>query len=190
MVSNFFANTWLLWILLCVGGLLFWRARNSQYYHYVYNRYLLALMTLLLVSGIVFSLMEVLPGDCAEKMIAYKNTQGELITQADIDAERARLGLDQPMPVRWLSWVTDLTLKGDLGFSCAKRQSVNLALGDRFWMSFWFCIAGLVFAYLIAVPFGILSAYALNKPWLDRNPQHSAAQRGINSLGLIANKLL
>ncbi|MCG8426506.1 MAG: ABC transporter permease, partial [Chromatiales bacterium] len=36
----------------------------------------------------------------------------------------------------------------------------------------------------------ILSAYALNKPWLDRNPQHSAAQRGINSLGLIANKLL
>ncbi|MFT6914340.1 MAG: peptide/nickel transport system permease protein [Motiliproteus sp.] len=190
MLLDFFAHTWLLWILLGVGGLLFWQARNSQYFHYVLNRYLLALGTLLLVSAIVFSLMEILPGDCAEKIIAYKNTQGEVITQADIEAERSRLGLDRPMMVRWASWITDLTLRGDLGYSCAKRQSVNLALGERFWMSFWFCIAGLGFAYLIAVPFGILSAYTLNKPWLDRKPQHTPTQRGVNSLGLVASKLL
>ena len=152
-ISNFFADSWLLWILLSIGGLLWWYGRDSQYFNYVFNRYVLALITLLIVSGIVFSLMEVLPGDCAEKYIAYKNTQGETITQADIDAERARMGLDQPLAVRWASWVTDLTLRGDLGFSCAKRQSVNLALGDRFWMSFMFCMAGLVFSYLIAVPF-------------------------------------
>ena len=174
---GFLLDTWLLWILLAVAGLLFWRARSSQYFHYVFNRFLLALMTLVLVSGIVFSLMEVLPGDCAEKIMAYKNTQGEQITQADIDAERVRLGLDKAMPVRWLNWVTDLTLRGDLGFSCAKRQSVNLALGDRFWMSFWFCIAGLFFAYLLAVPFGILSAYVINQPWRDTNPRHTGVQQ-------------
>ncbi len=190
MIADFFTNTWLLWVLLSVAGFLFWRSRNSQYFHYVLNRYLLALMTLLIVSGIVFSLMEVLPGDCAEKYIAYKNTQGEIITQADIAAERSRMGLDRSLVVRWSSWITDLTLRGDLGFSCAKRQSVNIALGDRFWMSFGFCIAGLVFAYLIAVPFGILSAYMINKPWLDKNPQHSQKQRLINSLGLSFNKLL
>lgn len=189
-MTDFFSQTWLLWILLSIGGFLFWQSRSSQYFHYVFNRYVLALATLLLVSGIVFSLMEVLPGDCAEKYIAYKNTQGETITQADIDAERARMGLDQPLAVRWGSWVTDLTLRGDLGFSCAKRQSVNLALGDRFWLSFGFCIAALIFSYLIAVPFGILSAFTINKNWTDKNPNHTPLQRLLNSIGLSFQKLL
>lgn len=187
---DFFANTWLLWILLVTGGVIWLAARNSDYFHYVFNRYLLALGTLLMVSFIVFGLMEVLPGDCAEKYIAYKNTQGEMISQATIDAERARMGLDKPMLQRWATWVTDLTLRGDLGFSCAKRQSVNLALGDRFWMSLGFCLAGLFLAYLIAVPFGILSAYVLGKPWRDRNPQNTPRQRFINTLLLGLNKLV
>lgn len=188
VITQFFSETWLFWLLAITALLLFRAARNSQYFHYVLQRYLLALFTLLLVSAIVFMLMEVLPGDCAEKMIAYKNTQGESITQADIAAERARMGLDQPLAIRWLNWVTDLTLKGDLGFSCAKRQSVNLALGDRFWLSFGFCIAGLILAYSIAVPFGILSAWVLNKPWQDRTPQHTRMRRLINSAGLLLAK--
>lgn len=190
MIADFIADTWLLWILVSVGGFLYWRGQSSQYFGYVFNRYLLALLSLLIVSGIVFSLMEVLPGDCAEKYIAYKSTQGETITQADIAAERARMGLDKPLVVRWGHWVTNLTLNGDLGFSCAKRQSVNLALGDRFWMSFWFCIAALVFSYVIAVPFGILSAFTINKDWTDKNPQNTKAERIINSIGLSFNKFL
>lgn len=190
MITEFFTQTWLLWVLLITAALLWWRARRSQLFHYIFHRYLLALLTLLMVSAIVFGLMEVLPGDCAEKYVAYKSTQGEMITQADIDAERARMGLDKPAVQRWFNWVTDLTLRGDLGFSCAKRQSVNLALGNRFWISFGFCLAGLLFAYLIAVPFGILSAYTINKPWVDRNPQHSARERLLYSVGLSLNKLL
>jgi len=50
--------------------------------------------------------MEVLPGDCAEKYIAYKNTQGETITEADIQAERVRMGLDKSLPARWGRWGT------------------------------------------------------------------------------------
>ncbi len=190
MISQFLSDTWLLWVLLSIAGLLWWSARDSQYFSYVLNRFLLALATLLLVSGIVFALMEVLPGDCAEKYIAYKNTQGEMITQADIQAERVRMGLDKSLPERWGRWVTNLTLRGDLGFSCAKRQSVNLALGDRFWMSFMFCIAGLVFAYLIAVPFGILSAFTINKPWTDNNPQHSKTEQLVGTLMLSLQKVL
>jgi peptide/nickel transport system permease protein len=190
MISQFLSDTWLLWILLSVGGMLWWNGRNSQYVRYVFNRYLLALTALLLVSGIVFSLMEALPGDCAEKYIAYKNTQGEMITQADIQAERVRMGLDKSLPERWGRWVTNLTLRGDMGFSCAKRQSVNLALGDRFWMSFMFCIAALVFSYMIAVPFGILSAFTINKSWTDNNPQHKKIERFYGTLLLSLQKML
>lgn len=187
-MGAFLANTWLLWIILAIGGLLYWRALDSQYWNYVFNRYIMALVTLLLVSGIVYALMETIPGDCAEKMIAYKSSQGETITQADIQAERERMGLDKPMVVRWANWATNLTLKGDLGFSCSKRQSVAQALGDRFWVSFMFCIIGLILSYLIAVPFGIFSAYMISKPWVKSDPSKSAMANIFGSAGLILQK--
>ena len=54
----------------------------------------MALFTLLLVSFIVFTLMEMVPGDCAERYLAFKNTQGSQISVADIESERQRLCLD------------------------------------------------------------------------------------------------
>ncbi|MEL6286862.1 MAG: ABC transporter permease, partial [Pseudomonadota bacterium] len=61
----------------------------------------MAVFTLLLVSLIVFSLMELVPGTCAERYLAFKNTQGSTISVQDIEAEKARLGLDRPFLVRW-----------------------------------------------------------------------------------------
>lgn len=185
---TFLANTWLLWVILIIGGLVYYKALGSQYWNYVFNRYVMALITLLLVSGIVFGLMETIPGDCAEKMIAYKSSQGQTITQADIDAERARMGLDKNVIERWANWATNLTLKGDLGFSCSKRQPVTNALGNRFWLSFGFCIAGLILSYLIAVPFGIFSAQMISKPWRDKNPQRTRNQRFMRTLSLSVQK--
>jgi peptide/nickel transport system permease protein len=53
----------------------------------------------------VFSLMELGPGDCAERYVAFKNTQGSQISIADIEAERHRLGLDRPFVTRGAGWV-------------------------------------------------------------------------------------
>lgn len=65
----------------------------------------MALITLLTVSLIVFTLMELVPGTCAERYLAFKNTQGSQISIEDIAAEEKRLGLDRPFLVRWGSWV-------------------------------------------------------------------------------------
>ncbi|MPV85998.1 ABC transporter permease [Ostreibacterium oceani] len=189
-MSAFFLNTWLLWVLLGIGATIYFKAFTSQYWNYVFSRYVMALLTLLLVSGMVFALMETIPGDCAEKMIAYKSSQGQIITEAEINAERARMGLDQPALQRWITWVSNLTLKGDLGFSCSKRQSVSSALGDRFWLSFGFCIAGLLLSYLIAVPFGVFSARMIGKSWLNRNPQLQTNQRVVASIITLCQKFL
>jgi len=43
-------------------------------------RFIMAIVTLLMVSFIVFSLMELVPANCAERYLAFKNTQGEQIT--------------------------------------------------------------------------------------------------------------
>ena len=65
-----------------------------QFFRFALTRAFLAMFTLIMVSLIVFSLMELVPGDCAERYLAFKSSQGGAITIADIDAERARLGLD------------------------------------------------------------------------------------------------
>ena len=67
-----------------------------QFARFAATRAGLAIITLVMVSFIVFSLMELVPGDCAERYLAFKNTQGAGISVADIDAERVRLGKPDP----------------------------------------------------------------------------------------------
>ncbi len=117
----------------------------------------LAVITLILVSFIVFSLMELVPGDCAERYLAFKSTQGSQITIADIDVERARLGLDKPYVVRWAKWIVN-AFRGEFGDSCILRLNISQLLGDKFMLSLGICLASLFLAYLIAVPVGILAA--------------------------------
>jgi len=118
----------------------------------------MALFTLLTVSLIVFTLMELVPGTCAERYLAFKNTQGSGISVADIEAEERRLGLDRPFLVRWTSWVGNVFFKGEFGDSCILRLNINDLLGDKFLLSLGICLTALILAYLIAIPVGIISA--------------------------------
>lgn len=91
-----------------------------QFLRFAGIRAVLAFFTLCLVSFIVFSLMELVPGDCAERYLAFKNSQGAQISVADIEAERVRLGLDRPFFERWVKWIFG-AFQGDLAtvVSCA-----------------------------------------------------------------------
>ena len=120
--------------------------------------------------------MEMVPGDCAERYLAYKNTQGQNLTLEDIDAERARLGLDQPFLYRWVSWVSGAFV-GDFGESCILRVSISQLLGSKFLISAGICFAALFLAYLIAVPVGIYAA-------ASRNPVVNNILRFVSYLGL------
>ncbi len=132
-----------------------------QFAKFATTRAALAVFTLLLVSFIVFSLMEMVPGDCAERYIAFKNTQGAVITTADIEAERIRLGLDKPYVERWGKWVWN-AFQGEFGDSCILRLNISQLLGDKFKISLGLSLAALVLAYTIAIPVGILAATSKN----------------------------
>lgn len=137
----------------------------------------MAIITLLIVSFIVFSLMEMVPGNCAERYLAWKNTTGEQITIDDIRAEEKRLGLDQPFVYRWGSWVSNVFLEGEFGDSCILRVNINTLLGEKIWVSLGICFAALFMAYLIAIPVGIISA-------TTNNPISNNALRLVSYLGL------
>ena len=129
-----------------------------QFLQFALVRAAMAVFTLLTVSLIVFSLMELVPGTCAERYLAFKNTQGSQITVADIEAEERRLGLDRPFLVRWGSWIGNVIFKGEVGESCILRLDINQLLGDKFLLSLGICLSALILAYLIAVPVGIIAA--------------------------------
>jgi peptide/nickel transport system permease protein len=130
----------------------------TQFIQFTLTRAAMAVTTLLAVSLIVFTLMELVPGTCAERYLAFKNTQGSQITIADIRAEEKRLGLDRPFLVRWGSWVSSVMFKFEFGDSCILRLNINRLLSDKFWISLGICMTALVLAYAIAIPVGILSA--------------------------------
>ena len=148
-----------------------------QFARFVVIRAAMALFTLLMVSFIVFSLMELVPGDCAERYLAFKDTQGGGISVEDIDAERVRLGLDKPFVQRWTSWLGNVFMRGEFGDSCILRLSINRLLGDKFLISLGICLAALILAYAIAIPVGILAATA-------KNPVTNNALRFVSYLGL------
>jgi peptide/nickel transport system permease protein len=138
----------------------------AQFAQFTLTRAVMALFTLLLVSLIVFTLMELVPGTCAERYLAFKNTQGQQISIDDIKAEERRLGLDRPFLVRWGSWVGNVLFRGEFGDSCILRLDINQLLGDKFLVSLIICLTSLFFAYLIAIPVGIISA-ASKSAWLN-----------------------
>ncbi|MEM9631220.1 MAG: ABC transporter permease [Pseudomonadota bacterium] len=147
-----------------------------QFARFTAIRAALAFVTLVIVSLVVFSLMELVPGDCAERYLAYKNTQGSAITLADIEAERARLGLDRPFLTRWASWLSG-AFRGEFGDSCILRVNIAQLLGSKFWISLAICLGSLVLAYSIAIPVGIISA-------ASRNPLLNNSLRFVSYLGL------
>jgi len=128
-----------------------------QFARFAATRFVLAIITLVMVSFIVFTLMEFVPGDCAERYLAFKNTQGAGISIADIEAERVRLGLDKPYLIRWVSWIGN-AFQGEFGDSCILRVNIAQLLGQKFWISLGICLASLLLAYIIAIPVGIISA--------------------------------
>jgi len=149
----------------------------SKFLQFTLTRAVMSILTLVIVSFIVFSMMELVPGNCAERYIAFKNTQGQNITVEDIRAEERRLGLDRPFLIRAFSWMGDVFFKGEFGDSCILRLNINHLLSDKVWISLGISLAALFFSYLVAIPIGIYSA-------VSRNPIANNSVRFISYLGL------
>ena len=114
-----------------------------QFGRFAAMRFLLAVGTLLIVTFIVFSLMELSPVNYSERCWFMKPA-------------------DQHYIARWVNWVTEVFLHGDFGVSCVTSNGtpVNRLLGNKFWISLGICLSSLLLAYLIAIPVGIYSAVA------------------------------
>ena len=116
------------------------------------SRTVMALPTLLIVAISVFVLIRLVPGDPAALML------GDLATPASLADLRARLGLDQSLPVQFGIWFLNL-LKGDLGRSITSQEAVLPLVLTRFWVSAQIVVVAVLLASVFAVPAGIIAAW-------------------------------
>ena len=93
-------------------------------------------ITMALVSVMVFIIMEIPPGDYADRYAFRKfSGTGVSVTEADIQAIRADLGLDKPMVLRYFDWIGGIVLRGDFGQAFAFETSVVKVIGDKAWLT-------------------------------------------------------
>ncbi|MCO6050110.1 ABC transporter permease [Mesorhizobium sp. RP14(2022)] len=115
------------------------------------RRLLVALLTLLLASLVVFAVLEVLPGDPARLMLGM-NASPEALA-----ALREQMGLEQPLLTRYLAWTSGL-LSFDLGRSYTYSVPVSALVLERLSVSLPLALASLTLSTLIAIPVGIFAA--------------------------------
>jgi len=120
----------------------------------------LGLMTLFVVSLIIFLGVELLPGDLAQAIL------GQAATPETVAAFRKELGLDQPAYIRYLDWVGDI-LKGDLGVSLANGREISELIEVRLYNTLFLASVAAVISVPLALMFGILAALYRNG-WYDR----------------------
>ena len=114
-------------------------------------------LTLLLVSLVSFLIIQAAPGDYAEIYAAQKAVTGAVISQADIQALRVELGLDQPWYVQYGRWLFK-AVHGDFGLSWTWRRPVGEVIAERMPLTLAIAFSTLFFMYAVSIPVGIYSA--------------------------------
>ncbi|WP_287884862.1 MULTISPECIES: ABC transporter permease [Paracoccus] len=118
---------------------------------YVIRRLISLGLSLLVASALIFSVVELVPGDPASFMLGT-GAQPETVA-----ALRQQMGLDLPLPLRYLHWLGGV-LTGDLGHSFTYKTPVAGMILDRMQVSLPLALMALALAVLIALPIGMFAA--------------------------------
>ena len=121
---------------------------------YVIKRVLLLIPTMLLVCLIVFALMRMIPGSAVDMVVYNYSQNGQVISRAEAEA---RLGLDKPAPVQFVSWLGDL-LRGDLGDCLFRGDSVWDVIKAQLPISLELALLTFLFSLIISIPLGLYCA--------------------------------
>jgi peptide/nickel transport system permease protein len=125
--------------------------------HFAFTRLISLSLSLIAASVVIFSVIEIIPGDPASFMLGI-NAQPDTIA-----ALREQLGLNGSLLSRYFSWVFGM-LTGDFGISYTYRVPVSELILARVWISLPLAIYALVISTLIAFPVGLIAAANRGKP--------------------------
>lgn len=135
------------------------------YVRYLVRRLLSLIPVLLLISFVIYVLINFMPGDSVMAMLDPQKTAAMTIEERNnyVETMRSFLGYDKPYMERYLLWLKGTFLKGEFGYSIRYNKPVNEIIGAYIGRSFKLNIIGFVIAFLISIPVGITAAVKKNK---------------------------
>ena len=141
---------------------------------YIILRLLSMIPTLAVISMLVFTIIELPPGDYFESYVSELTAMGEDVDMAEIEELRHQYGFDQSPVMRYFHWVGGM-LHGDFGYSFEYQLPVTEVVGDRMWLTVLVSFFTILVTWIIAFPIGIYSA----------THQYSWGDYGLTFLGLL-----
>lgn len=127
-------------------------------HYYLLRRFLYMIVMMFAVSAFSFFLVDLPPGDYLTSYISrLRESRGNEVDPAEVEALKQQYGLDQPLPLRYVKWMTNM-LQGDFGRSFAYSIEVSSLIRERMGITVFTALLTLIFTYVIAIPIGIYSA--------------------------------
>jgi peptide/nickel transport system permease protein len=124
---------------------------------YLVHRILIMIPTLIAISIVIFTIINLPQGNYFTAYIAELQESGEPADLAKIHFLEAEYGFDRPLWQQYLYWVGGL-IRGDLGYSFSYNLPVANVVGDRLFLTFLISFTTILFTYLVAFPIGVYSA--------------------------------
>ncbi|MCK9524863.1 MAG: ABC transporter permease [Limnochordia bacterium] len=124
---------------------------------YMLKRIGMAFLTLLMISFVVFFIIQLPPGDFVDAMVTDMMAQGETITEQDIVNLKAMYRMDQPFMVRYFDWLKGI-LTGNWGISFYYNQGVLVKIKETLGVTLMISFLTLGVTYIVAIPIAIFSA--------------------------------
>lgn len=124
---------------------------------YLLRRLLLAAVTVWAITVVTFVIIQLPPGDFVDAYVAQSAAMGSAITMEEAAAMRQAYGLDEPLLVQYVKWVS-LISRGEFGVSFEFGRPVTEVIGDRLWLTIILSIGAIIVTWGIALPIGIYSA--------------------------------
>lgn len=141
---------------------------------YLSRRLLTMLLTLLVISLLIFIIIQLPPGDYLSSHIAELQSQGELVPVERIEFLRRQYGLDRSMFEQYFFWLFGL-IQGDLGYSFEHNLPVAELVGDRLFLTLVLNFVTILFVYVVSFPIGVYSA----------THQYSWGDHGLTLIGFL-----
>lgn len=125
---------------------------------YIYRRLLIFIPTMLIMSVVIFFIIQLPPGDYATSYVSALKAEGSVVDAGTMELLRERFGLDQPWYMQYLKWMTNIITKFDFGYSFDLSQPVWTVVGPLLPMTLAVSLITMLFTYFVGIPLGIYSA--------------------------------
>lgn len=141
---------------------------------YAVYRFGAMLLTLLVVSALIFTIINLPPGDYLSNQIAELRSTGQDAGVAKAEFLRREYALDRPLWQQYLIWVGFIPgpqgyaglIQGNFGWSFEFDRPVAEIVGDTLWLTVLVNLAAVAFVYLVALPLGVMAAWR-SRTWVD-----------------------